>query len=80
MIQQCQKLVIIIIFEPVTILSTQVCISVLGSRSLHTESEMFIRNFLTLKNKYDLMLCQSRLHTASGKNSDQVRFSAFSHP
>ncbi len=34
-------------------------------RSLHTESEIFVRNFCTLKNKYDLTLCQSRLHTAS---------------
>ncbi len=34
-------------------------------RSLHTESEVFIRNFRKLKNKYDLTLCQSRLHTAS---------------
>ncbi len=34
-------------------------------RSLHTESEIFVRNFRTLKNKYDLTLCQSRLHTAS---------------
>ncbi len=25
----------------------------------------WVRNFRTLKNKYDLMLCQSRLHTAS---------------
>ncbi len=33
--------------------------------SLHTESEFFVRNVCTLKNKYDLMLCQSRLHTAS---------------
>ncbi len=51
----------------------------------HTESEILVRNFRTLKNKYDLMLCQSRLHTASKifvhkKNSDQVRFSAFLHP
>ncbi len=34
-------------------------------RSLHTESENFVRNFHTLKNKYNLTLCQSRLHTAS---------------
>ncbi len=26
---------------------------------------MFVQNFHTLKNKYDLTLCQSRLHTAS---------------
>ncbi len=26
---------------------------------------IYVRNFCTLKNKYDLMLCQSRLHTAS---------------
>ncbi len=32
---------------------------------LHTESEILIWNFRTLKNKYDLTLCQSRLHTAS---------------
>ncbi len=31
--------------------------------SLHTESEFFVRNVCTLKNKYDLMLCQSGLHT-----------------
>ncbi len=53
----------------------------LDLRSLHT-----VWNFRTVKNKYDLTLCQSRLHTASEtvvrhkKNSDQVRFSAFSHP
>ncbi len=29
------------------------------------ESEIFFRNVHTLKNKYDLTLCQSRLHTAS---------------
>ncbi len=43
--------------------------------SAHTESEIFIRNFRTLKNKYDLTLCQSRLHTAfrpSKKN--RIRF------
>ncbi len=40
----------------------------------------WVRNFHTLKNKYDLTLCQSRLHTASEifirhkKNSDRVRF------
>ncbi len=34
-------------------------------RPLHTESEFFIWNFRTLKNKYDLTLCQSHLHTAS---------------
>jgi len=34
-------------------------------RSLHTESEIHVRNFRTLKNKYDLTLCQSRFHTAS---------------
>ncbi len=34
-------------------------------RPLHTESEDFVQNFRTLKNKYDLTLCQSRLHTAS---------------
>ncbi len=45
-----------------------------------------VRNFRRLKNKYDLTLCQSRLHTASEtfvrhkKKLDQVRFSAFSHP
>ncbi len=48
-------------------------------------SAHWVRNFHTLKNKYDLKLCQSRLHTASEtfirqNNSDQVRFSAFSHP
>ncbi len=32
---------------------------------MHTESESFVQNFRTLKNKYDLTLCQSRLHTAS---------------
>ncbi len=35
-------------------------------RSLHTESEIFGRNYHTLKNKYNLTLCQSRLHTGSG--------------
>lgn len=34
-------------------------------RSLHVESENSGRNFCTLKNKYDLTLCQSHLHTAS---------------
>ncbi len=34
-------------------------------RYLHTESEIFVQIFCTLKNKYDLVLCQSRLHTAS---------------
>ncbi len=33
-------------------------------RSLHTESEIFVQNLCTLKNKYNLTLCQSRLHTA----------------
>ncbi len=33
-------------------------------RPLHTESEMFVQKIRTLKNKYDLTLCQSRLHTA----------------
>ncbi len=28
-------------------------------RSLHTESEMFVRIFRTLKNKYDLTLCRA---------------------
>ncbi len=32
---------------------------------VHIESEILIWNFHTLKNKYDLMLCQSHLHTAS---------------
>ncbi len=55
-------------------------------RSLHAESEIFVRIFRTLKNKYDLTLCQSRLHTASEtfvchkKKLDQVWFSAFMHP
>ncbi len=35
------------------------------SKSLRTESDIFVRNVRTLKNKYDLTLCQSRLHTAS---------------
>ncbi len=30
-------------------------------RSLHTESEIIVRIFCILKNKYDLKLCQSRL-------------------
>ncbi|XDV40006.1 hypothetical protein PO909_009170 [Leuciscus waleckii] len=34
-------------------------------RPLHSESEIRIRIFRTLKNKFDLTLCQSRLHTAS---------------
>ncbi len=38
---------------------------VLELRSLHTQSEILVLNFRTLKNKYDLTLCQSRLHTAS---------------
>ncbi len=38
-------------------------------RSLHTQSEIFVRNFRTLKNKYDLTLCQSRLHTLPPKLS-----------
>ncbi len=29
-------------------------------RSLHTESEIFVRNVCKLKNKYDLRFCQSR--------------------
>ncbi len=33
-----------------------------AGRELHTEPEIFIRNVCTLKNKYDLTLCQSRLH------------------
>ncbi len=37
----------------------------LVKRLLHTESEIFVPNFRTLKNKKDLMLYQSRLHTAS---------------
>ncbi len=32
---------------------------------LGTESEIVIRKLCMLKNKHDLMLCQSRLHTAS---------------
>ncbi len=36
-----------------------------AKRSLHTESEISVQNFCRLKNKYDLMLCQSRLLTAS---------------
>ncbi len=32
---------------------------------LHTESEILVWNLRTLKNKYDLTLCQLRLHTAS---------------
>ncbi len=41
-----------------------------------------VRNSRKLKNKYDLTLCQSRLHTASEtfvrhNFLDQVRFSAF---
>ncbi len=32
--------------------------------TLHTESEIFVWNVRTLKNKYDLTLCQSRLHIA----------------
>ncbi len=44
------------------------------SRSLHTESEIFIWNFRTLKNKYDLTLCQSRLHTASETFVHQKQF------
>ncbi len=36
-----------------------------NKRSLHTESDIFIRNVRTLKNKYDLSLCQSHLYTAS---------------
>ncbi len=54
-------------------------------RSLHTEHNIFVWNFHTLKNRYDLTLCQSRLHTASEtfvrhkKNSDRVWFSAFFH-
>ncbi len=31
----------------------------------HTESQIFVSNFHTLKNKYNLTLCQSCLHTAS---------------
>ncbi len=47
------------------------------------ESEILVWNFCMLKNKYDLTLCQSRLHCLWNfrpKNSDQVRFSAFSYP
>ncbi len=44
------------------------CLSEL-SNTLHLErlkvSAHWVRNFRTLKNKYDLTLCQSRLHTAS---------------
>ncbi len=39
--------------------------TVIPSVSLHTESEILIRNFHTLKNQCNLMLCQSCLHTAS---------------
>ncbi len=34
-------------------------------RSLHTESEILVWNFRMLKNKYNLTLCQSHLHSAS---------------
>ncbi len=35
------------------------------SKPLRSLSEIRVRNFCILKNKYDLTLCQSRLHTAS---------------
>ncbi len=41
---------------------------------LHTESEIFFWNVRTLKNKYDLTLCQSRLHTASETFVHQKKF------
>ncbi len=53
---------------------------------LHTESKILVRKFCTLKNKYDLMLCQSRLHTVSKtlvrhkEILGQDQFSAFLHP
>ncbi len=65
-----------------------VCASIRSAelRPLHTESKFFVRNFRTLKNKYDLTLCQSRLHTASEifvrhkKNCIGFDFLRFSHP
>ncbi len=51
----------------------------LGGQDNCTASNL-VRNVRKLKNKYDLTLCQSRLHTASEtfvchkKNSDWVRF------
>ncbi len=35
------------------------------SKPLRSLSEILVGNFCILKNKYDLTLCQSRLHTAS---------------
>ncbi len=43
-------------------------------RSLHTESKIFVRIFRRLKNKYDLTLCQSRLHTVSETFVCQKKF------
>ncbi len=37
-------------------------------------SAHWVRNFRTLKNKYDLTLCQSRLHTASETFVHQKQF------
>ncbi len=39
----------------------------------------WVRILCTLKNKYNLTLCQSRLHKLSSETSDWFRFSAFSH-
>ncbi len=42
-------------------------------RSLHTESDIFVRNVRTLTNKYDLTLCQSDLHI----DTHQANFNGF---
>ncbi len=44
-------------------------------KSLHTESEILIQNYRTLKNKYDLVLI-----TFTEIFVRHKRFSAFSHP
>ncbi len=42
-------------------------------RSLHTESEILVRNFHSLKNKYNHTLCQTRLPLKPLKLSSVVK-------
>ncbi len=46
-------------------------------RELHSRNKghcIFVRNFRTLKNKYDLTLCQSCLHTLPPKHTSVIIF------
>ncbi len=64
-------------YQPITVCIFSKHADVIHSNEVNPAlkvSAHWVRNFRTLKNKYDLMLCQSRLHTASETFVRQKKF------